>query len=167
MFHTVDEFLQAWEFEAAATQKILNQLTDESLHQEVTPQNWTLGRIAWHVVTAIGNITSKAGLSLDVPAEDYPVPSSASFISNSYWKASSAMEEAVKNQWTDESLEETQDFYGQKITKSTLLLILVQHQVHHRGQMTVLMRQAGLAVPGLYGPAKEEWESIGMEAPRM
>ncbi len=31
--------------------------------------------------------------------------------------------------------------------------------------MTVLMRQAGLKVPGTYGPAKEEWGAIGMEAP--
>jgi len=29
----------------------------------------------------------------------------------------------------------------------------------------VLMRQAGLRVPGVYGPAKEEWESYGMEPP--
>ena len=31
--------------------------------------------------------------------------------------------------------------------------------------MTVLMRQAGLTVPGVYGPAKEEWATAGMEAP--
>lgn len=33
--------------------------------------------------------------------------------------------------------------------------------------MTVLMRQAGLTVPGIYGPAKEEWATFGMEAPKM
>ena len=32
--------------------------------------------------------------------------------------------------------------------------------------MTVLMRQAGLTVPGVYGPAKEEWAVAGMEAPK-
>ncbi len=29
-----------------------------------------------------------------------------------------------------------------------------------RGQMTVLMRQAVLAVPGIYGPAEEEWAAM-------
>jgi len=29
----------------------------------------------------------------------------------------------------------------------------------------VLMRQAGLTVPGIYGPAKEGWKDFGMEAP--
>ena len=31
--------------------------------------------------------------------------------------------------------------------------------------MTVLMRQAGLKVPGVYGPAREEWAEFGMQPP--
>jgi uncharacterized damage-inducible protein DinB len=44
---------------------------------------------------------------------------------------------------------------------------LVGHQTHHRGQMTVLMRQAGLVVPGIFGPAREEWAKMGMPAPEI
>jgi hypothetical protein len=33
--------------------------------------------------------------------------------------------------------------------------------------MTVLMRQAGLKVPGVYGPAREEWAGMGMQAPEI
>ena len=29
----------------------------------------------------------------------------------------------------------------------------------------VLMRQAGLKVPGVYGPAREEWTAYGMQPP--
>jgi len=43
-----------------------------------------------------------------------------------------------------------------------VLVSLITHQAHHRGQMTVLMRQAGLKVPGVYGPAREEWAAMGM-----
>ncbi|MCK4657684.1 MAG: hypothetical protein KAT85_11650, partial [candidate division Zixibacteria bacterium] len=39
--------------------------------------------------------------------------------------------------------------------------------IHHRGQMTVLMRQAGLKVPGVYGPSMEEWEHFGMKKPEI
>lgn len=166
MFQIAD-FFKLWEFESAATQKLLNQLTDESLRQDVTPQNWTLGRIAWHTVTAIGIIASRTGLSIDVPTNDYPVPSSSEFISNSYQQASDALVQAVKNQLTDQSLGEELDIFGQKMTKEDLLFLLIQHQIHHRGQMTILMRQAGLPVPGLYGPSKEEWAEMGMEAPKM
>ena len=48
---------------------------------------------------------------------------------------------------------------------SLTLQILLFHQTHHRGQMTVLMRQAGLPVPGMYGPAKEDWAKYGMPTP--
>jgi uncharacterized damage-inducible protein DinB len=52
--------------------------------------------------------------------------------------------------------------YGEQWTRGFVLQALVAHQTHHRGQMTVLMRQAGLPVPGMYGPSKEEWAAMGM-----
>ena len=51
--------------------------------------------------------------------------------------------------------------YGQRWTRGFTLHALLEHQIHHRGQMTVLMRQAGLRVPGIYGPAREDWASHG------
>jgi hypothetical protein len=29
----------------------------------------------------------------------------------------------------------------------------------------VLMRQAGLEIPGLYGPSRQEWAAFGMKPP--
>jgi len=54
--------------------------------------------------------------------------------------------------------------YGEKWTRGQSLLALMAHEIHHRAQMTVLMRQAGLKVPGVYGPAREEWAAYGMPA---
>lgn len=39
--------------------------------------------------------------------------------------------------------------------RGKFLRMLIDHQTHHRGQMTVLLRQAGLTVPGVMGPTKE------------
>ena len=55
--------------------------------------------------------------------------------------------------------------FGMELQKAVTLNMLIKHIVHHRGQMTVLMRQAGLSVPGIYGPSREEWSQLGMEAP--
>jgi uncharacterized damage-inducible protein DinB len=55
--------------------------------------------------------------------------------------------------------------YGQQWKRGYTLAVLVRHQAHHRGQMTVLMRQAHLRVPGVYGPAREEWSEFGMQPP--
>ncbi|MED3728960.1 DinB family protein [Priestia filamentosa] len=167
MFQSLDSFLKSWEYEANATQRLLKNLTDGSLKQEITSQNWTLGRIAWHTVAAIHIIASNTNLTFEAPSKDWPVPTSAQFIADSYHQASDAFVQALKTQWVDKTLEERIDFLGQKISNGSLLMFLIQHQNHHRGQMTVLMRQAGLTVPGIYGPSKEEWANLGMEAPKM
>ncbi|NGY89794.1 hypothetical protein F3K44_03885 [Bacillus megaterium] len=167
MFQSLDSFLRSWEYEANATQRLLKNLTDGSLKQQITSQNWTLGRIAWHTVTSIHIIVSNTNLTFEAPSEDWPVPTTAQFIADSYQQASDAFVQALRTQWIDKTLEERIDFLGQKIPNGSLLMFLIQHQTHHRGQMTVLMRQAGLTVPGIYGPSKEEWENFGMEAPKM
>ncbi|WP_421378341.1 DinB family protein [Bacillus salacetis] len=167
MFQTVNGFLMSWERETASTQKALNNLTDESLKQEVSEGHWSLGRTAWHITTAIKIISSQTNLKFDGPAEDYPVPGSASYIAETYKRTNAAFIAAVKEQWSDDDMAVEIDVFGQKMNIGTLLLFLMKHEIHHRGQMTVLMRQAGLNVPGFYGPSKEEWALMGMEAPKM
>ncbi|NRG46045.1 DinB family protein [Bacillus sp. CRN 9] len=167
MFITIDHFLKSWEYEAGVTHKLLSNLTDDSLKQEITTENWTLGRLAWHTVASIRIILSNTNLAFDAPSKDWPVPDTAQFIVDSYQQASTSFIQSLKTQWIDRNLEERINFLGQDIPIGTLLLFLIQHQNHHRGQMTVLMRQSGLTVPGIYGPSKEEWAKFGMEAPKM
>jgi uncharacterized damage-inducible protein DinB len=165
MFVTVDSFLQTWQHESRSTQRILDACTDESLKQEVTPQDRTLGRLAWHIVTSIHEMMSRTGLEFEAPEHESPVPSSAKEIAEQWAKASDALVQAIRTQWTDSTLLEERDMYGERWANGLTLSILIQHMVHHRGQMTVLMRQAGLKVPGVYGPAREEWSEYGMEPP--
>ncbi|MFD2443602.1 DinB family protein [Bacillus sp. CGMCC 1.16607] len=167
MFYSVNDFLGLWMYESGATQNVLNQLTDESLQQEITPENWSLGRVAWHITTAIRLFTAPTELNFVAAAEDFPVPRSAKFIADSYAQSCEAFFEAMTSQWNDETLHEIVDFFGQEMPIGQLLMIMIQHQIHHRGQMTVLMRQAGLNVPGIYGPSKEEWAMMGLDAPQM
>ncbi|MCM3408586.1 DinB family protein [Metabacillus litoralis] len=167
MFQTKERFIMSWQFEATSTQKLLNQLTDDSLNQEITPNHWTLGRVAWHIVTAIRVISSQTNLRFEGPSEDFPVPTSSTYISESYKQSSQAFTEAIQTQWSDHNLQDMIEFFGQKMPVGTLLLFLLQHQTHHRGQLTVLMRQAGIDVSGVYGPSKDEWAVLGMEAPKM
>ncbi len=165
VFKTIEEFIINWGYESGSTQKILDALTDESLSQEVSPEDRTLGRIAWHVVTTIDEMMSRTGLKFEAAAHDVPVPAKAAEIAEAYRSSSAAMIEAMKEQWTDNSLAEMKDMYGENWSIGTVLGIITSHQTHHRGQMTVLMRQAGLRVPGVYGPSREEWAMFGGEAP--
>jgi len=156
MYHSIDEFLQDWQYEASATQKILDALSDESLAQEVAPGHRTLGELSWHVVTSVHQMLSQAGLQFE-GAQGEDVPASAKEIADSYRTTSENLVSAIKKQWNEESLKEVKEVFGQQMPVAVTLVMMNTHQIHHRGQMTILMRQAGLKVPGVYGPSKEEW----------
>jgi uncharacterized damage-inducible protein DinB len=159
MYRRIEDFAAAWAREAESTQRVLDTLTDASLAQPVTPTGRTLGRLAWHVVLTLPEMMGHAGLLVVGPAEDAPVPAAAD-IAAAYRRAAAAVGEAVAGRWSDAMLAETVPMYGEQWPRGTVLSALVLHQAHHRGQMTVLMRQAGLRVPGVYGPAAEEWAAM-------
>src|ERR1035437_5622685 len=161
MYYKISDFVADFDLEIAATLKIFNNLTDKSLDQKVTEKGRSLGKIAWHITGAFGEIGSTALLQV-YRADEKPMPKSAKIISEEYLKTPTYLKNTVVKGWNDESLKEEIIMYGQTWTKGQTLSTLLVHQMHHRGQMTVLMRQAGLKVPGIYGPAYEEWESMGM-----
>jgi uncharacterized damage-inducible protein DinB len=164
MFRRVADFGKAWEQETESTLKVLGALTDASLGQAVTPADRTLGRLAWHLATTLGEMMERTGLSIGGAAHDAPPPSSAGAIVAAYETAARAVASGVAG-WSDATLEVEDEMYGERWPRGITLQALVAHQAHHRGQMTVLMRQAGLRVPGVYGPSREEWSAFGMQPP--
>ena len=164
MYRRVADFQKAWQQEAESTVKVLGALTDASLGQAVTPDGRTLGRLAWHVAVTLGEMMERTGLSVGGPPHDAPPPSSAAAIASAYAASAKAVAAGVAG-WSDATLEVEDEMYGERWPRGLTLQALVAHQAHHRGQMTVLMRQAGLKVPGVYGPAKEEWTAFGMTPP--
>jgi uncharacterized damage-inducible protein DinB len=162
MYKSLDDFFKDWNYEAESTLKVFKNLTDESLSQKVTPNGRSLGFIAWHITTTIGEMMSKAGLKVDV-LEENAQPTTASEIVSAYEKANAQFAHKLPHTWTDEMMDDTIQMYGEEWKKGATLHILLAHQVHHRGQMTVLMRQAGLKVPGFYGPVYEDWAQWKME----
>jgi hypothetical protein len=71
----------------------------------------------------------------------------------------------IEQQWTDETLKQVQTAFGRQETNAQILMGLIKHIVHHRGQATVLIRQAGLKPFGVYGPPKEDWARLGVDIP--
>lgn len=166
MYRSLAEFLELWDFEYSATQRILDRLTDESLSQAVTVNDRTIGRIAWHIVLSVHIIVSRTGLEFESPDESTSVPQVSSLIADTYRQVNDHFLKALKAQWTDESLGEHSAIAPEERWENRRhLLWLINHQIHHRGQLTVLMRQAGLTVPGTYGPSREELASLGFQQP--
>ena len=162
MFRSVKDFEKEFQVESEGSLKILRALTATALDQRVAPEYRSLGRLAWHLVQSQVDMATKSGLSVQGPDWDTPIPANVENIAAAYERVSRDVLNEVRTKWTDASLLEEHDLYGENWANGFTLEILIRHEAHHRGQMTVLMRQAGLVVPGMYGPAKEEWDAYGM-----
>jgi uncharacterized damage-inducible protein DinB len=161
MFRKVDDFLKTWTYETEATLKILRALTEASLSQPVAPGGRTLGFLAWHCVLTLPEMMKHAGIPVTGPAHDAPQPPLAQMI-REYEASARVIAEELPKVWTDAMLADMIPMYGEQWPRGAVLSALILHQTHHRAQMTVLMRQAGLRVPGLYGPAREEWAAMNL-----
>jgi uncharacterized damage-inducible protein DinB len=165
MICKISEFISLWKSETEATLKLFSVLTDPALTQAVSPGDRTLGRLAWHITTTIPEMMGHVGLPISAPAVDAPVPATALEIVEAYRNAAASLLELVQSQWSDATLDLADNLYGEPWKRGFTLTVLIHHQIHHRGQMTVLLRQARLTVPGIYGPAREEWANLGMPEP--
>jgi uncharacterized damage-inducible protein DinB len=67
MFLKVKDFVASWTNETAATQRVLDTLTDASLQQEIAPNHRKLGQLAWHLATSIHEMLSRIGLEFPAP----------------------------------------------------------------------------------------------------
>ncbi len=164
MYRTIKDFTEDWRRESLSTLKVFRALNDTSLGQKVTPDGRSLGFLAWHITLLLGEMGEQAGLNVVSPAENAPLPKSAHDIAEAYHTAAQSIADQAPERWNDAALDEEVEMFGERWKRGFALASLLRHQTHHRGQMTVLMRQAGLGVPGVCGPSREEWAKLGMPA---
>jgi uncharacterized damage-inducible protein DinB len=167
MFKTLDDFFNTFKKESGVTQNVFDAINDSTASQEICEGHRSIKRIAWHICTTYPEMMSYANLKFDKYDKDAPVPESFETIKDAYRDLTSSLLEMIKRDWTDARFEETADFYGEEWKLGNALAILILHEVHHRGQLTVLMRQADVVVPDLYGPAKEGWANYDMTPPEV
>ena len=172
MYRRMSDFTKGWTEEAATTLRIFDAIPDSAIEQSVADGHRTLRRLAWHLVESLIEMPGRFGLTIDghgfMKADGgiCEPPASMVAIRSAYAAANESLK-AQTASWTDAELDIEDDMYGEKWSRAFSLSVLVVHQVHHRGQMTVLMRQAGLKVPDIYGPAKESWATYGAQPPRV
>jgi uncharacterized damage-inducible protein DinB len=164
MYIKLEDFINDWTVESELTLKVFNNLTDESLTKIVNENVRTAGRLAWHITTAIGEMGHRTGLTFKTVEADSAIPTTAKEIVEAYKEASSNLLNAIKLNWNDDTLSVEDDMYGEMWKRGMTLGVIISHQIHHRAQLTVVMRLNGLKVSGIYGPSKEEWTSYGMPA---
>lgn len=154
MYRSVEEFRKDYGYERGTTEKVLAALTPESLSVcKAADDPMSICDIAWHVATVAPYMFNQAGLTLDMPEKPESLTPEA--ILSTYKQVSDQLFEQLAA-WDDAALESVDTVFGMPWPKGVTLMALVHHEIHHRGQLSVLMRQAGLTVPSIYGPNREE-----------
>jgi uncharacterized damage-inducible protein DinB len=164
MYRRTEDFLTDWAYESRSTINVLKNINDIALNKKDHENVRSIARLSWHITITLSEMLTKAGLKVIGPDEHSAPPETISEIISAYEKSAESVREQVSINWNDSILEEEVNMYGENWKKGVVLSILIKHQAHHRGQLTVLMRQAGLKVPGVYGPSKEEWAQWDMQA---
>jgi len=160
---TNDELLQELEQEAHTTRRVLGRVPEDQLGWRPHEKSMTLGQLAMHVASIPGAI---AELSMhptfDVKTE-IPRPAATSVAELlARLDESVAQAKAILREMDDAALLSPWrmvdgDQEVAVISRAALLRsIMLNHWYHHRGQLTVYLRQTGSLVPAIYGPSADE-----------
>ncbi len=156
MYRNLNDFIQEWERNSAGTLAIFESITDEKKQTAIVEGHSSLESLSWHLTTAPAYFMGQAQLSLDVELNPKNTPASISEIIDTYKAVIENVVKLARENLSDEKLLTEVNSHGQMTPIGAILRLMVDHQTHHRAQMQVLLRQAGLRVPGVMGPTKED-----------
>ena len=164
MYRKTQDFISDYKLESENTNKVFSRIEQNKKAKRVNDKVRSPERLAWHITQTLSEMMMRTGLAEKDDLENLPIPENFDDIIRIYNEHVSALLESVKSQWHDDELEDQMDFFGEKWSKGYLLRSIITHEIHHRAQLTVVMRLLDMPVPGVYGPSKEEWVNYNMPA---
>jgi uncharacterized damage-inducible protein DinB len=159
---TISDIVQELEQEAQATRRVLERVPGNQLGWRPHEKSMTLGQLAMHVANLPGAIAEVSTSSFDVETA-VPRPDAASteqilvIFDESMQRA-----RAILTRMSDAELATpwrmmTGDQELWSIPRGAFLRsVMLNHWYHHRGQLTVYLRQTGALVPAVYGDSADE-----------
>ncbi len=151
-------FLATWDREAQSTLAVLRSLP--ATHYDLRPdaEGRSLGELGWHMAEidayiADGVVNGEFDFAQKLPGLERP--RTVGELAPGYervhrdWAARVASMSAA-------DFDRKIDFMGHPMRAADILWgAIVQHAIHHRGQLVLMCRIAGGTPPGLYGPTRE------------
>ena len=158
----IDGLLQELEQEAQTTRRVLERVPDGQLGWKPHAKSMTLGQLAMHIALVPGGVAEAAAQpSMQRPLFPQPSPSSASellpMLEDSVKRARQALgglDDAAMNA-TWRVLDGDREILAMPRI-AFLRSIMLNHWYHHRGQLSVYLRQLNVPVPSIYGPSADE-----------
>jgi len=160
----IDPVLAELAHEAATTRRLLDRVPERHLAWKPHEKSMTLGRLATHIAEIpgwVGSIVEKD--EVDVGAGGYVPPTidRVPEIVAMFDRNVAAATETLKRQSNDRLLAKWQlKKKGQLVAEmprmGMIRSLLMNHLIHHRGQLSVYLRLQNVPLPSIYGPTADE-----------
>ena len=160
---TIEDLVQELERETDATRRTLARIPEDKLDWQPHPKSMTLGQLGMHVATiprALAELSIVPAFEVATPIPRPTATRTAELVETLGTSVARAKEILVD--MGDAGLAEPWRMMldGQEIgamPRSVFLRsVLFNHWYHHRGQLTVYLRETGASVPAIYGASADE-----------
>jgi uncharacterized damage-inducible protein DinB len=155
--------LPEFDMEMANTRKALERIPEDQIQFRPHGKSWTLRELAGHVAQVPGWLTvtlQTAELDIGQPFPQPKLDSKADILA-AFDAALAEARPALEAASSDDLMATWTMKMGDEIMFSMPRMAVVRsfvmnHMIHHRGQLTVYLRLCGGSVPALYGPSADE-----------
>jgi uncharacterized damage-inducible protein DinB len=155
--------------ELANSRAVLERVPDEHLDWKPHPKSFSLGSLALHVARLpywIQNTLENDVFDLAAPMPRAAPPTSRQEILDTFEQTVAAMRAALDTADDAALLRPWEMRMGDKVLQRMPKLAVVRsfgisHFIHHRGQLTVYLRQLDVPLPPIYGPTADEQPNFG------
>jgi uncharacterized damage-inducible protein DinB len=155
----VETFFTVWEREAGKTIQVLKTLPAGQYDFRPDASGRSLGELAWHLAELDAYVSfevASGAFTTDAKPPNIQRPTTIEALAPGYERIHKEARERLSS-LTASDLDKKMQFFGATQTVSALLWdVMLLHLVHHRGQLSLLIRLAGGVVPPLFGPTREQ-----------
>ena len=159
----IDGMLQELEQEALTTRRVLERIPADRLDWRPHPKARTLGELAMHVAVVPGAVAELIGSPspAQVPKFADPVLQKASELIPILDESITKAKKRLSGMADEEILATWRMMQGEReifaLPRVALLrAIMLNHWYHHRGQLSVYLRELDVPIPSIYGPSADE-----------
>jgi uncharacterized damage-inducible protein DinB len=159
----IDGILQEFEQETQTTRRVLERVPDNQLAWRPHEKARTLGELALHVAMVPGGVAELVASPSPAQAPQFadPSPKSASelipALDHSIAKVKEVLggmdDAALMATWR--LMQGDRELLAMPLV-AMLRSVMLNHWYHHRGQLTVYLRELGVPIPSIYGPSADE-----------
>lgn len=164
MSHELQTFLDTWDTEAKNTVAMLKALPVGQYDFRPDPGGRSLGELGWHLAEADAYMTygiERGVFEMGAKPPGMERPKTVEELAPGFERVHAEAVQRVRKLNGADLDREIVFFTGTPVTiRQILWTMLLHHQIHHRGQLSVLCRLAGGTAPAPYGPNREEMAKI-------